>query len=50
MKQRRWLEFLKGYDFEVNYHHGEATVVADVLSRKTLHMLALVAREIRLIE
>ncbi|PNX84001.1 hypothetical protein L195_g040052 [Trifolium pratense] len=50
LKQMRWLKFLKGYDFELNYHIGEANVVADALSRKTLHMLALATREIRLIE
>ena len=46
----RWLKFLKGYDFELNYHPGEANVVADAMSMRTLHMLALVTREISLIE
>jgi hypothetical protein len=50
MRQRRWLEFLKDYDFELHYHPGKANVVADALSRKTLHMSALMAREIKLIE
>ncbi|KAK2449056.1 hypothetical protein QL285_008287 [Trifolium repens] len=49
MRQRRWLEFLKDYDFELNYHPSKANVVADALSRKTLHMPALMAREIKLI-
>ena len=40
MRQRRWLELLKDYDFGLNYHPGKANVVADALSRKTLHMSA----------
>jgi hypothetical protein len=34
MRQRRWLELIKGYDLEVHYHPGKANVVADALSRK----------------
>jgi hypothetical protein len=34
MRQRRWLELIKDYDVEINYHSGKANVVADVLSRK----------------
>ena len=50
MRQRRWLELLKDYDFELSYHPGKANVVVDALSRKTLHMSALMARELELIE
>ena len=34
MRQRRWLELIKDYDFEIHYHPGKANVVADALSRK----------------
>nr|GEY01881.1 putative reverse transcriptase domain-containing protein [Tanacetum cinerariifolium] len=34
MRQRRWLEFLSGYDCENRYHPGKANVVANALSRK----------------
>ncbi|GJX08619.1 putative reverse transcriptase domain-containing protein [Tanacetum coccineum] len=34
MRQRRWLELLSDYDFEIRYHPGKANVVADDLSRK----------------
>jgi hypothetical protein len=34
MRQRRWLELIKDYDFEIHYHLGKANVVADALSRK----------------
>ncbi|GJY06809.1 putative reverse transcriptase domain-containing protein [Tanacetum coccineum] len=34
MRQRRWLEFLSDYDYEIHYHLGKANVVADALSRK----------------
>ena len=32
MRQRRWMEFLKDYDFELKYHPGKANVVANALS------------------
>nr|GEY04579.1 RNA-directed DNA polymerase, eukaryota [Tanacetum cinerariifolium] len=35
MRQRRWLEFLKDYDTNIQYHPGKANVVADPLSRKS---------------
>ena len=34
MRQRRWLELIKDYDCTINYHPGNANVVADALSRK----------------
>ena len=50
MRQRRWLELLKDYDFGLNYHSGKANVVADALSRKTLHMSAMMVKELELLE
>ena len=35
MRQRRWLELLKDYDANIQYHLGKANVVADALSRKS---------------
>ncbi|XP_076936104.1 uncharacterized protein LOC143603076 [Bidens hawaiensis] len=37
MRQRRWLELVKDYDFEIIYQPGKANVVADALSRKEGH-------------
>jgi hypothetical protein len=50
MRHRRWSKFLKEYDFELSYHPDKANVVVDALSRKTLHMSMLMARERELIE
>jgi hypothetical protein len=36
MRQRRWLELIKDYNLNVQYHPGKANVVADALSRKSL--------------
>ncbi|GJU96399.1 retrotransposon protein, putative, ty3-gypsy subclass [Tanacetum coccineum] len=35
MRQRRWLELLKDYDTNIQYHPGKANVVADALSQKS---------------
>ena len=40
LRQRRWVEYMEDYDFELQYHPGKANVVADALSRKTHNMLA----------
>ena len=50
MSQRRWLELLKDYDFGLNYHPDKVNVVADALSRKTLHMSAMMVKEFELLE
>jgi hypothetical protein len=38
MRQRRWLELLKDYDFDLSYHPGKANILADAMSRESLHM------------
>ena len=50
MRQRRWLELLKDYDFGLNYHPGKANVVADALSRKNLNMSAMMVKELELLD
>ncbi|XP_052723098.1 uncharacterized protein LOC128193518 [Vigna angularis] len=50
MRQRRWLEFLKDYEFELLYHPGKANVVADALSRKSVHVSLMMVKELHLVE
>nr|GFA95065.1 putative reverse transcriptase domain-containing protein [Tanacetum cinerariifolium] len=33
LRQRRWIELLSDYDYEIRYHPGKANVVVDALSR-----------------
>jgi len=50
MRQRRWMEFLKDYDFELLYLPGKANVVVDALSRKSVHAAHLMIKEVELLE
>lgn len=50
MRKRRWLEFLKDFDFGLSYHPSKANVIVDALIHKTLHMSMLISRELKLIE
>ena len=34
LRQRHWLELLKDYDLQIQYHPGKANVVVDAQSRK----------------
>lgn len=33
MRQRRWLELVKDYNYDIRYHMGKANVVANTLSK-----------------
>nr|GFB55131.1 putative reverse transcriptase domain-containing protein [Tanacetum cinerariifolium] len=39
MRQRRWVELLSDYDYEIRYHPRKANVVADALSRKDKELI-----------
>ena len=47
MRQRRWLELVKDYDCDIQYHPDKANVVADALSRKSSHLSTLPLRLIQ---
>jgi hypothetical protein len=42
LRQRRWLQLIKNYDLEINYHPGKGNVVVNALSCKS-HVSQLVA-------
>ncbi|XXG85370.1 hypothetical protein AAC387_Pa11g0457 [Persea americana] len=35
MRHRRWMEYIKDYDFPIKYHTGKVNVVVDASSRKS---------------
>jgi hypothetical protein len=35
LRQQRWLDLIKDYDLEIDYHLGKENVVADALSRRS---------------
>ena len=41
LRQRRWLELFKDYDYIIDYHLEKANVVVDALSRRTIFVLSL---------
>lgn len=40
LRQRRWMELIKDYDYIINYHLGKTYMVINALSRKSLSLLA----------
>ncbi|XP_061347001.1 uncharacterized protein LOC133292588 [Gastrolobium bilobum] len=50
MRQRRWMKFLKDYEFDLQYHPGKVNVVADALRRKTTSVASMMIAEYELIE
>jgi hypothetical protein len=45
LRQRRWLEHIKDYDFGINYHPRKTNVVANALSRRS-HVIQVVVKSI----
>ena len=50
VRQRRWMKYLKDYDFELLYNPGKANVVANALSRKRVYVSTMMIKELKLIE
>lgn len=49
MRQRRWMEFIKDYEFSLQYYPGKVNAVADALSRK-VHISSMMIKEQELFE
>ncbi len=47
LRQRRWMELLKDYDYTIQYHIGKVNVVADALSKESSSSLAHISVEKR---
>ncbi|XP_072081029.1 uncharacterized protein [Arachis hypogaea] len=45
IRQRRWIDLLEDYDFELSYHQGKANVVANALSQKSLTVAWMMIKE-----
>ena len=45
LSQRRWVEYMKDYNFDLQYYLSKANVVADALSRKPRGVLAVLVLE-----
>ncbi|XP_020270964.1 uncharacterized protein LOC109846152 [Asparagus officinalis] len=46
-RQGRWVEFIKDYEFAIQYHPGKANVVADAFNRKRRHRIVALSQEER---
>ena len=44
------MKFLKDYEFGLNYHPEKAKLMADALSRKSLHASWMMVKEVELVE
>ena len=49
MRQRRWLELFKDYDYIIDCHPGKANVVVDALSRTAMVALLIQRSEWRIV-
>ena len=50
LRQQRWMELIKDYDYVIDYHSGKANVVADALSRKSMQTLRALISHLSLID
>ena len=50
VRQRRWIEFLKDYEFGLNYVPEKANMVVNTLSHKSLYASWMMVKEVELAE
>ena len=48
LRQCRWVEYMKDYDFELTYHPHKTNVVVDALRKKSYIISLLASQEWRL--
>lgn len=44
------MRLFKDYEFKLQFHLGKANVVADALSRKSLHIASMMVEEAKMLE
>lgn len=50
MRHKRWMEYLKDFDFELKYHPDKAIKVGNALRQKEIHKAELIMLEYELLE
>lgn len=50
IRKRRWIEFVKDYDFTLQYHPWKANIVTNALRRKQVHLSVVAVKGLELLK